>query len=142
MKSPWEAFIKWFDEVPISLRRYLAHIFRVCTTDDTSHMAALPDQSLEGFRNWAIKADFPLRIAARIFYIRSIFDMVILHYKEITSEEGFPNFSSEKNNIVQISSKQWEETLETWRDLRRQEMADTYIHSWASWMIKLQMEAK
>jgi len=142
MTTPSEAFIKWFDNVPVALRRYLAHIFRVCTTDDTSQMAALPENSLEGFRNWAIKNDFPLRIAARIFYIRSIFDMVIVHYKEILAGEDFLHLSSQKENIIQISSIQWEETLRSWKTLRTKEMADAYVHSWASWMIKLQMETK
>lgn len=142
MKTPLEAFINWFDNVPVSLRKYLAHIFKICTTDDTSQMAALPDQSLDGFRNWAVKMDFPLRIAARMFYIRSVFDMVIFHYKEIIAGEEFFHLASEKDNIVQISSKQWEEIFKSWIDLRRNEMADTYIHSWASRMIKLHMEAK
>lgn len=142
MKTPLEAFINWFDNVPVSLRKYLAHIFKICTTDDTSQMAALPDQSLDGFRNWAVKMDFPLRIAARMFYIRSVFDMVIFHYKEIFIGEEFFHLASEKDNIVQISSKQWEEIFKSWINLRRKEMADTYMHSWVSGMIKLHMEAK
>ena len=140
MITPLDAFIRWFDNVPVPLRRYLAHIFRVCTTDDTSQMAALPGESLEGFRSWAIKMDFPLRVAARLFYIRSVFDMVIFHYTEILSGGGF--LPGAKDNIVQISSKQWEEIFESWKNLRSQEMSDTYVHQWASYMIKLQMEAK
>jgi hypothetical protein len=142
VKTPLEAFIKWFDNVPVALRKYLAQVFRICTTDDTSQMAALPAQSLEGFRDWAVKMDFPLRIAARMFYIRSIFDMVIFHYKEIVSDQSFPALSAEKNNIVQISSKQWEEIFDSWKDLRGRELSDTYIHSWTSWIIKLQLEEK
>ena len=140
--TPWEAFIKWFDAVPISLRRYLAHIFRICTTDDTSQMAARPEDSLEGFRSWALKTDFPLRIAARMFYIRSIFDMVILHHQEIQTGNGLFPLPMEIDNIIPISLRQWEDILESWKGLRHQEMADTYIHSWASWMINLQMETK
>ncbi len=142
METPWEAFINWFDKIPVSLRQYLAHIFRICTTEDTSQMTASQDQSLTGFRNWAIKMDFPLRVAARMFYIRSIFDMVIFHYKEICTGDDFLHLSSEKDNIIQISTKQWEEILGSWKNLRAQEMSDIYIHSWASWMIKLQMEEK
>jgi len=140
--TPLEAFLKWFDSVPVPLRKYLAHIFRVCTTEDTSQMAALPDQSLEGFRNWAVKTDFPLRIAARIFYIRSIFDMVIFHYKEILAGDAFVPLSAETDNIIQLSSKQWEDVFESWKALRSREMSDNYVHSWTSWMIKLQQEAK
>lgn len=142
MKTPLEAFIKWFDDVPVSLRMYLAHIFRICTTDDTVQMIAKPEASLEGFRDWAVKVDFPLRLAARMFYIRSIFDMVIFHYKEILAGEDFFHLPSEPNNIVQISSRQWENIFNSWKNLRYREMSDTYIHSWASWMIKLQMEEK
>lgn len=142
MITPLEAFIKWFDTVPIALRKYLSHIFRVCTTEDTSQMAAMPDQSLEGFRNWAVKMDFPLRIAARMFYIRSIFDMVIFHYKEILAGEGVLHLPRETDNIIHFSSRQWQDVLESWKDLRQNQMSDTFIHSWASWMIKLQTEAK
>lgn len=142
MKTPWEAFINWFDGVPVSLRRYLAHIFRICTTDDTSQMAARPEDSLEGFRNWAVTLDFPIRIAARMFYIRSIFDMVIFHHQEIlTGTDCFSGLSG-KGNIIPISLRQWEDILESWKELRDREMTDTYIHSWTSWMINLQMETK
>ncbi len=142
MVTPLEAFIKWFDNVPVPLRKYLAHIFRVSTTDDTSHMAARSDQSLEWFRNWAVTMDFPLRIAARMFYIRSVFDMVIFHYTEILSGDDIFSSASGKDNIIQISSKQWEDIFESWKDLRSKEMSDTYVHAWASWMIKFQMEGK
>ena len=140
--TPWEAFINWFDGVPLSLRKYLAHIFRICTTDDTSRMADRPEAALEGFRHWAVTQDFPLRIAARMFYIRSIFDMVIFHYQEILKGNGAFPPALEKDNIIPISVRQWEDILESWKDLRNREMTDTYIHSWTSWMIQLQLETK
>jgi len=140
--TPLDAFLQWFDDLPVPLRRHLAHIFRICTTDDTSQMVALPQQSLERFRHWAVKSDFPLRTAARLFYIRSIFDMVILHHKEICCDDDFFPISDETKNIIQLSSRQWEDILESWIDLRSKEMSDTYVHSWTSWMIKLQSEAK
>ncbi len=31
---------------------------------------------------------------------------------------------------------------ESWKALRSREMSDNYVHSWTSWMIKLQQEAK
>ncbi len=142
MKTPLEVFILWFDSLPVSLRRYLAHIFRVCTTDDTAQMTAGPEASLEGFRNWAVKMDFPLRLAARMFYIRAIFDMVIFHYKEILSGDNLFHLPSEPDNIVQLSSRQWENVFDSWKALRCREMSDAYIHSWASWMINLKMEEK
>ncbi len=141
MKTPWSAFIQWFDGTPLILRKYLAHVFRVCTTEDTAQLAVSREESLEGFRTWAIKMDFPLRIAARLFYIRSIFDMVILHYKEIISENGGIIGQGAQENVVSLSSRQWEEILKSWSVLRSLEMSDSYIHSWTSVMIKLQTEA-
>jgi hypothetical protein len=141
MKTPWEAFIQWFDGTPLIMRKYLAHVFRVCTTEDTTRLVCSPEVSLEDFRVWAVKMDFPLRIAARLFYVRSIFDMVIFHYKEIFFEnDGLPDFPV-RDIPVQLSSKQWEEVLNSWSRLRTREMSDAYIHSWTSVMIKLQTEA-
>ncbi|MCG8641123.1 MAG: hypothetical protein MI862_15420 [Desulfobacterales bacterium] len=141
MTTPCEAFIKWFDTIPPSLRKYLAHVFRICTTEDTSQMAMLPEQSLTHFRNWALKTDFPMRIAARMFYIRSVFDMVIFHRHEIDTQLGSVSGRTDPGQkIVPISSRQWDETMESWKDLRKKELADSYIHSWASWMIRKQMK--
>lgn len=138
MISPWEAFIVWFDSVPYALRRQLSHIFRICTTEDTSQMAVQPGNSLEYFRNWVGTKDFPLRITARMFYIRSVFDLVICHHNEILTD----NMSNELNNesVISLSDKQWEEVLRSWTGLRNHEFSDRYIHAWASWMIRLQKE--
>lgn len=139
MITPWEAFIQWFDSVPVPLRKYLAHIFRVCTTDDTTHLVASAEQSLENFRGWLTTMDFPLRVAARVFYVRSVFDMVLFHHKELLSDEMGASPLSE-NGISLISDRQWAVVLESWKSLRTKEMSDTYIHSWTSHMIKLQLE--
>lgn len=142
MITPTAAFVQWFDNIPVELRKYLAHVFRVCTTEDASQMAALPDQSLTGFRAWVVKSDFPLRMAAKMFYIRAVFDMVILHHREITDDEGPFGLLSEKNNIVRLSAKQWEAVIQSWKILRQARLSDTYVHSWTSWMIKQQKESK
>ena len=136
MITPLDALLKWFDALPVPLRKYLAHIFRVCTTEDTSQMLAMSGQSLHSFRIWAGRSDFPLRTAARLFYIRSIFDMVIFHYKEILAGDEHSLLFPEADNIVQLSSKQWEDALESWKNLRSREMSDIYVHAWTSWMLK------
>ena len=136
MISPCEAFIGWFDSLPCTLRLQLSHVFRVCTTEDTSQMAAQPGDSLEYFRTWIATRDFPLRITARMFYIRSVFDLVICHHNEILTD----NISNElnKKSVIPLSDKQWEEVLRTWTELRNNVFSDSYIHAWASWMIRQQ----
>jgi len=141
MITPTVAFVQWFDNIPLELRRYLAHVFRVCTTEDASQMVALPEQSLAGFRAWIMKPDFPLRIAAKMFYIRAVFDMVILHHHEITDDDGPFKLLSQKTNIVLLSAKQWEVVIKSWTALRQAALSDAYVHSWTSWMIKQQKES-
>lgn len=136
MKTPWEAFIGWFDQVPQELRKRLAHMFTICTTEDTSRMACSSEASLRWFRNWVITADFPIRVAARMFYIRSVFDMVIVHNRDILDHE-YAGPLPDQTNVVPISDRQWEKTLASWGGLRKQELSDMYIHSWTSWMVKL-----
>jgi hypothetical protein len=137
---PSTAFVQWFDKVPIELRKDLAHVYRICTTEDASQMAVSPDQSLAGFRSWVVKPDFPLRSAAKMFYIRAVFDMVILHHDEIKADVGTAGLLSNTSNVIQLSARQWEEIINSWKTLRRDELSDAYIHSWTSWMIKLQKE--
>ncbi len=138
MISPWEAFIVWFDSVPYTLRRQLSHVFRICTTEDTSQMAARPGDSLAYFRNWVGTRDFPLRITARMFYVRSVFDLVICHHNEILTDDMPDELNRE--GVIPLSDKQWEEVLRSWARLRNKEFSDSYVHSWASWMILRQKE--
>lgn len=140
--TPLDAFVVWFDAVPLVLRKHLAHIFQICTTEDARQMAVCPERSLASFRHWAAKTDFPLRIAARMFYIRSVFDMVICHHEEMADEKNMFGSLPGQKNIVQISLKQWELTLGSWLKLRQGELSDRYIHSWTSWIIKQSKELK
>ena len=138
MKTHPEAFMDWFDRRPPVQRQHLAHLFMVITTEDAMQMTATPSQSLRTFHAWAVRSDFPLRIAARMFYIRSVFDMVILHYHELQPKQGL--MPGTTDNIIQISGPQWKAVLDSWKRLRQKELTDTYIHSWTSWMIKRHME--
>jgi uncharacterized protein YbaA (DUF1428 family) len=80
-------------------------------------------------------------LAAKMFYIRAVFDMVILHHKEITDDGSF-GLLSQKNNIVRLSAKQWETVVNSWISLRQAQLSDAYVHSWTSWMIKQQKESQ
>jgi len=140
MKTPLEAFIEWFDTVPLPVRETLAHIFQVATTEDTSLMAVSRERSLERFRHWAIRRDFPMRIAARMFHIRAVFDMVIIHHRELAPEQGIGAALGLSSKIVNISSRHWNTVPGSWKKLRGEELSETYIHSWTAWMINLQLE--
>jgi hypothetical protein len=137
MKSPLDAFVAWFDGIPLPVRHSLTHIFYVITTEDTSRMAQPRTYSLEQFRTWAVSIDFPLRIAARIFYIRSVFDLIIFHHHEIFQKKTLFGPSAQKSNILNLSGPQWMATRDSWHSLRQKDLSDSRIHTWTSWMIRL-----
>ncbi len=142
MITPQEAFIQWFDSLPRNLAVVLARLFYICTTEDTSQMVQDSRTYWTNFKYLLVKSDFPLRIAARMFYIRSIFDMVIFHHEQLTmGNKMLPPAQDGKSKLVLLSGKQWERVLESWTKLRGQEMSENYIHSWAEWMIKRQKES-
>ncbi len=139
MITPQEAFIRWFNSVPRNLAVILARFFYICTTDDTNQMVQDSRTYWINFKYLLVKPDFPLRIAARMFYIRSIFDMVIFHHEQLVRDNRLlPHGQAGESELVILSEKQWERVLESWTKLRGQEMSENYIHSWAAWMIEKQ----
>jgi hypothetical protein len=137
MKSPLDSFALWFDGIPLPIRHSMAHIFYVITTEDTARMAQTRARSLEQFRSWAVCMDFPLRIAARLFYIRSVFDLIIFHHHEIFQKQTLFGPSAQKSNILNLSGPQWERARDSWHRLRQNDLSDSRIHTWTSLMIRL-----
>lgn len=135
MITPVQAFVLWFDALPNAVRAGLANLFWVCTTDDATLMTQGQEDALVRFRLWIQKRDFPLRIAARIFYVRSVFDLVMLHHGEILKDE-----CGASSNIVALSGRQWETVADAWVGLRNAELSDRYVHSWASHVIQVETE--
>lgn len=132
LKTPVEGFMIWFETVPLTLQGYFAHIFRVCTTDDTSQMVSHPNESLDWFKNWATKKDFSLRISARTFYIQSVFDMILIfHYKGIVLGEDFNDLIFNKKAVSCITVREWARLFESWKELRNNEMSDYMLYNWA-----------
>ncbi len=142
MITPQAAFIQWFNSQPRNVAEILARLFYICTTENTNQMAQDTGTYWSNFKYLLVKSDFPLRIAARMFYIRAIFDMVIFHHEQlIVGNRMLSHGSGEGTELALLSGKQWERVLDSWTELRGQEMSENYIHSWAAWMIKQQREA-
>lgn len=128
--NPLQDFILWFDSLPVHHRKFLAHLYRVCTTDSTIDMVMDPDKSLELFRNSLLTTDFPLRTCARVFQLRGIFDLMLMNYKTLISDMGDLFQNTDVSNVSMLSPHQWEKTLETWRGLRSKELSDNTVHFW------------
>ena len=130
MITPVQAFVQWFDQLPRVVKKGLAHLFEVCTAEDVTLMTDDREDALVRFGIWIRKADFPLRVAARVFYVRSVFDLVIPHHKEIVKET-----CAGMDGVIALSDRQWEKVLESWGELRNKALSDAYVHSWASYVI-------
>lgn len=138
--NPMAAFVNWFETLPVPHKKFLAHLYRVCTTDNTIDMAVDPDTSLERFKNAFVREDFPLRIAARVFSVRAVFDLIMMNTDTLAAlaEDLFPG--RDRDNVELLSSRQWESAFESWKDLRFGPMSDMQIHAWAKQVMKHQMK--
>jgi hypothetical protein len=124
LKNPIQAFVEWFQSLAVGHRQYLAHMFFVLTTQNTTDLAMAKETSPDRFLSYVVKKDFPVRVVARMVVIRGIFDFILLNKDELLQETpGAPS-------IVNISEKHWEKGFESWRMLRGKELSDIYTQMW------------
>jgi hypothetical protein len=140
MITPLKAFIDWFDALSLDIKANLAHIFRVCTVDDLTLMVESSENSLISFRVYLLKEDFALRKIARLYLVRSVFDMIIIHSDLILKSSGVLGPGEKLGNIIDFSSAKWRKTCNSWKNLRSQHLSDTYMNFWAGSVIGKQME--
>ena len=134
--NPMAAFLNWFESLSLVLKKSLAHIYRVSTTDNTMDMVMEPEISFERFKNSFVKPDFPLRVAARVFTVRAVFDLILLNRETLVSiaDEYFSLWDQEK--MIPLSSHQWDRAYDSWKVLRSRELSDRFLHEWANQLVK------
>jgi len=130
--NPMTAFINWFASVPPHHRERLAHIFCVTTTRDTGDMLAAPSTSLARFTAYFTRPDFPLRVVARVFTVRTLFDLLLIHRKELVThpEEWMPGHGT--HGMIPLDPHQWDRVYTSWGRLRSRELSDRVLHTWAA----------
>lgn len=130
------SFLKWFESLPLVLKKSLAHIYRVCTTDNTMDMVMAPEISFERFKNYFVKPDFSLRVAARVFTVRAVFDLIFLNRQTLVAiaDEYFTVRDHEK--MISLSAHHWDRAYDTWKVLRSTELSDRFLHEWANQIVK------
>jgi hypothetical protein len=136
VKNPVTAFIRWFESLPPGHRQRLAHIFFVCTTQHTGDMLAEPRNSLDRFVIHFTRPDFPLRVVSRVFTVRALFDLLLMHRKELVAgpEEWLARHGLE--NMVPLDAHQWDRVFGSWAALRSRDLADPVLHAWAAAVLK------
>lgn len=139
MTSPILTLLLWLDEQPVEISKFLAHFFRVCSTENTSVIAEEPHESLDKFRIWMIKSDFPMRRLAKLMHAVTIFDLAINHREKILHRTEFKAFFV-GDNVLDFTSAQWERTFQGWMKLRDSSLSDSYINIWADLVIDNKVE--
>ncbi|MCP4116875.1 MAG: hypothetical protein GY737_15955 [Desulfobacteraceae bacterium] len=133
MKNPIQAFIEWYRSLAQGQRQYIAHMYIVMTTGNTADLALARDISPARFEYQVLTRDFPVRMVARMVVIRGIIDLIFINrdllcptQSRITPGTDFKSVP----NIVDISEKQWEKGLDSWKRLRAVELSDIYTRLW------------
>ena len=124
MKNPIQAFVEWYQSLALGHRQYLAHMFLVLTTQNTTDLAMPKETSPDRFLAYVVKKDFPVRVVARMVVIRGIFDFIFLNRDQLVQETPGAPF------VVDISQKHWEKGFDSWRMLRGKELSDIYTQLW------------
>jgi hypothetical protein len=134
--NPAAAFIRWYDGLSPAHRQHLAHVYYVCTTQDTTDMLMAPADSLQRFVRHLARPDFPLRLVARMFIVRTVFDLLLVHRKEliIAPDEWIPSGSRDK--MISLGRHRWDRVMDSWAALRAKELSDSHLHAWAASIIK------
>ncbi len=114
-----EPFLEWFNRLPLICQKKLSRIIWLLITDDMSDIACSSEELLYKFKSYVSSADIPLRKAARMIMILSLFDAVMENLFEIlnTDLEMFKDPDLE-GKLVSIEEKMWERIRESWYNFR------------------------
>lgn len=124
VKNPIAQFLAWYRSLAAGQRSYLAHMYMVLTTENTSDLAMARDHSPERFERVVVQRDFPLRMVSKMVVIRSIIDFIFINKDQLMQETPVAT------SLPHIADKQWEVGLESWRVLRSVELSDRSINLW------------
>jgi hypothetical protein len=137
-RNPIQVFIDWFDGLPRVQQGYLAHMYWICTTENTADFVLEIDESLRKFRHYILRSDFPLRMLSRIVIVRSIFDFIMHNRKLISRLEptSWMQQGLQEGKVVSLSEKQWDKTSASWLQLTKTDLSDKAISLWVQAITK------
>ena len=128
--NPIQAYRSWLHGLPWPQRSYLASMFWLCTTENTTDMTLSPEEHLGKLDYYLIREDFPVRVVSRMVTVRAVTDFILRNRQILIGGEiGLP-LRSRGDNVLFLSEKQWEKTLTSWRALSGKELSDAAFSAW------------
>ena len=128
-KNPAQTFWDWFSDLPVANREFLAHLFWICTTEDTTDLMMDPEASLAKFAHYLSRPDFPVRVLSRVVIVRGMISFILNNRQSFEDRKLWPG---SKKNVSFLSEAQWNKHLRTWRMLVSGELSDASLHFWVN----------
>ena len=126
--DPEQAFANWFENLPPGQRQTLAYLHLLMTSATGNDFALTPEEALTRFQTLLRTPDFPLRRAARLLMIRSVFSFLLSDVDFMLRQlAGSPRI---ERDLLPISPFQWLRSAALWRRLCCGELSDASLHDW------------
>jgi len=124
-----EPFFKWFEEMPLICQQKLARIAWLLITEDMSDMGLSSEEILQKFKAYVVSLDIPIRKAAKMVMLISLFDSIMTNLSEFLklSEAPFNDPKLEKK-LVYIEKKMWQKLKDNWIKLRNKYYSDDLLY--------------
>jgi len=124
-----EPFFKWFEEMPLICQQKLARIAWLLITEDMSDMGLSSEEILQKFKAYVVSLDIPIRKAAKMVMLISLFDSIMTNLSEFLKlgEAPFNDPKLEKK-LVYIEKKMWQKLKDNWIKLRNKYYSDDLLY--------------
>ncbi len=124
-----EPFFKWFEEMPLICQQKLARIAWFLITEDMSDMGLSSEEILQKFKAYIVSLDIPIRKAAKMIMLISLFDSIMINLSEFLKlDEGMFNDPQLEKKLIYIEKKMWQKLKDNWIKLRNKYYSNDLLH--------------
>ncbi len=124
-----EPFYKWFEQMPLVCQQKLARIAWLLITEDMSDMGLSSEEILQKFKAYVVSLDIPIRKAAKMIMLVSLFDSIMENLSEFLKlDEGPFNDPQLEKKLVYIEKKMWQKLKDSWIRLRNRYYSDDLLY--------------
>lgn len=127
--SPEMHFRRWFDSLPVRQRQTLAKLYIVMTSSNNADFTLSDKESLSLFEVNTAMPDFTMRRVARLLTIKAVFSFILSDMRFIRKYFA-EHPQGELDGPVPISSYQWQQIADDWKQLCKGKLSDSTLHFW------------
>ena len=115
--------------MPLVCQQKLARIAWLLITEDMSDMGLSSEEILQKFKAYVVSLDIPIRKAAKMVMLISLFDSIMANLSEFLKlDEGAFNDPQLEKKLVYIEKKMWQKLKDSWIKLRNRYYSDDLLY--------------